>query len=172
MLDSIIFCSTLARRDSLHSLRCRCTLFLSRTPTFVNWALPANKPRVMCRLFIKNMLEKHTPIKEPVFYARRGAGFGRKSRASGGSAPRPLLVAAPGSSFLFGLLSSAFPEVWLLPGGAGITHGVPTHGWGVSADPQALPAWTYPLKCWEWLQQPGFLLMINAKKWPWHRAVV
>lgn len=73
MLDSIIFCSTLAPRDSLHSLLCRCTLFLSCTPTFVNWALPANKPRVMCRVFIKNMLEKHTPIKDSVFYAERGA---------------------------------------------------------------------------------------------------
>lgn len=73
MLDSIIFCSTLALRDSLHSLLCRYTLFLSCTPTFVNWALPANKLRVMCRVFIKNMLEKHTPIKDSVFYAERGA---------------------------------------------------------------------------------------------------
>lgn len=73
MLDSIIFCSTLARRDSLHSLLCRCTLFLSCTPTFVNWALPANKLRVMCHVFIKNMLEKRTPIKDSVFYAERGA---------------------------------------------------------------------------------------------------
>ena len=73
MLDSIIFCSTLALCDSLHSLLCRYTLFLSCTPTFVNWALPANKLRVMCRVFIKNMLEKHTPIKDSVFYAERGA---------------------------------------------------------------------------------------------------
>lgn len=159
MLDSIIFCSTLARRDSLHSLRCRCTLFLSRTPTFVNWALPANKPRVMCRLFIKNMLEKHTPIKEPVFYARRGAGFGRKSRASGGSA-------ACASSLGFGLLSSALPRCgssqeqqarcWHHPRAA---HPRP----GLFAEPEALPAQPYPLKCREWLEQDGFLLMINAK---------
>lgn len=83
MLDSIIFCSTLALRDSLHSLLCRCTLFLSCTPTFVNWALPANKLRVICRVFIKNMLEKHTPIKDSVFYVERRAssGFGRKSWA-------------------------------------------------------------------------------------------
>lgn len=135
MLDSIIFCSTLARRDSLHSLRCRCTLFLSRTPTFVNWALPANKPRVMCRLFIKNMLEKHTPIKEPVFYAQRGAGFGRKRRASGSSAPRSVLVAAPGSSLRFGFLSSTFPRCGssqeLLASNA-----VPTHAWGCLQSPR------------------------------------
>lgn len=68
MLDSIIFCSTLALCDSLHSLLCRCTLFLSCTPTFVNWAPPANKLRVMCCVFIKNMLEKHRPIKDSVFY--------------------------------------------------------------------------------------------------------
>lgn len=68
MLDSIIFYSTLAACDSLHSLLCRCTLFLSRTPTFVNWALAANKLRVMCCVFIKNMLEKHRPIKDSVFY--------------------------------------------------------------------------------------------------------
>jgi len=27
----------------------------------------------MCRVFIKTMLEKHTPIKDSVFYAERGA---------------------------------------------------------------------------------------------------
>lgn len=107
MLDSIIFCSTLARRDSLHSLRCRCTLFLSRTPTFVNWALPANKPRVMCRLFIKNMLEKHTPIKEPVFYARRGAGFGKEEASERRLRSWP---GSCGSSLHFELLSLAFPR--------------------------------------------------------------
>lgn len=68
MLDSIIFYSTLAPCDSLRSLLCRCTLFLSRTPTFVNWALAANKLRVMCCVFIKNMLEEHRPIKDSVFY--------------------------------------------------------------------------------------------------------
>lgn len=73
MLDSIIFCSTLALCDSLHSLLCRCTLFLSCTPTFVNWALPANKLRVMYCVFIKNMLRKHTPIKDSVFHTKRGA---------------------------------------------------------------------------------------------------
>lgn len=136
MLDSIIFCSTLARRDSLHSLRCRCTLFLSRTPTFVNWALPANKPRVMCRLFIKNMLEKHTPIKEPVFYARRGAGFGRKSRASGGSAPRPVLVAALSALGSSPPLCQGVAPPRSSRHGAGITHGVPTHGWGCLQSPR------------------------------------
>lgn len=138
MLDSIIFCSTLARRDSLHSLRCRCTLFLSRTPTFVNWALPANKPRVMCRLFIKNMLEKHTPIKEPVFYAQRGAGLG--ARAERAAAP---LLAQPW--WLLGLLSGVWvpllhvPKVWLPPGGAGTVLAsptVPTHGRGCSQSPR------------------------------------
>lgn len=137
MLDSIIFCSTLARRDSLHSLRCRCTLFLSRTPTFVNWALPANKPRVMCRLFIKNMLEKLTPIKEPVFYAQRGAGLG--GRAEQAAAP---LLARPWWLFqapLFLLGSSPPRSQGVAPPrrsrhGAGITHAA--HPWlGVFAEP-------------------------------------
>jgi len=83
MLDSIIFCSTLALCDSLHSLLCRCTLFLSCTPTFVNWALPANKLRVMCCVFIKNVLEKHTPIKGSAscpICKEASARFGRRSR--------------------------------------------------------------------------------------------
>lgn len=83
MLDSIIFCSTLALCDSLHSLLCRCTLFLSCTPTFVNWALPANKLRVMCCVFIKNVLEKHTPIKGSAscpICKEASARFGRQSR--------------------------------------------------------------------------------------------
>lgn len=126
MLDSIIFCSTLARRDSLHSLRCRCTLFLSRTPTFVNWALPANKPRVMCRLFIKNMLEKHTPIKEPVFYAQRG--FGRKSRAAA-----PLLARSWRllQALVPALGSSPAPSQGVAPPRRCWHRPVPTHTGGV-----------------------------------------
>lgn len=53
----------------IHCAACSAdVLFLSRTPTFVNWALAANKLRVMCCVFIKNMLEKQRPIKDSVFY--------------------------------------------------------------------------------------------------------
>lgn len=124
MLDSIIFCSTLALRDSLHSLLCRCTLFLSCTPTFVNWALPANKLRVMCRVFIKNMLEKHAPIKDSVFYAERGAEHWVWEEEPSEAAPPlrgwicvrcwglPRLGFGSGPS-----LSSTLSMVQLLPGG-------------------------------------------------------
>lgn len=108
MLDSIIFCSTLALRDSLHSLLCRYTLFLSCTPTFVNWALPANKLRVMCRVFIKNMLEKHTPIKDSVFYAERGAEH-RVWEEEPSEAAAPL----PSVAEFVRLLWATSPQVWV-----------------------------------------------------------
>lgn len=97
MLDSIIFCSTLALCDSLHSLLCRCTLFLSCTPTFVNWALPANKPRVMCCVFIKNMLEKRTPIKDSVFCTERGGERGVWEKELSGAARLPRFGPGGGS---------------------------------------------------------------------------
>lgn len=68
MLDSIIFCSTLAAGWfivlSTPQPYCLC---LSPTSTFVNWALPANKLRIMCCFFITNMLEEHRPIKGGIF---------------------------------------------------------------------------------------------------------
>lgn len=68
MLDSIIFCSTLAAGwfivGSAPQPYCLC---LSPTSTFVNWALPANKLRIMCCFFITNMLEEHRPIKGGIF---------------------------------------------------------------------------------------------------------
>lgn len=57
-----------------------------------------------------------------------------------------------------------FPKVWLLPGGAGTVlaspPGCPPMAGGVC---RALPVQRCPLKCWERPEQPGSLLMINAK---------